>query len=125
MEDFAMTRAYKKRSYRVWSVEEKRSAVARMDGMTHVVLAAGLGIEKRQLYAWRRELRRLEEKALGVQNRERSRLQVLERENVRLKQALATKVLEADFLSGVLRRIEAQRRPSSGSGETASTRRSV
>jgi len=33
-------------------------------------------------------------------------------------------VLEADFLQGVLRRIEARRQPTNGSGETASTSRS-
>jgi hypothetical protein len=53
-----------------------------------------------------------------------SREQRLERENEQLKQALAKKVVEADFLQGVLRRIEARRQPSSGSGETASTSRS-
>jgi hypothetical protein len=53
-----------------------------------------------------------------------SRERALERENRKLKEALATKVLEADFLQGVLRRIEARRQPISGSGETASTKRS-
>ena len=38
----------------------------------------------------------------------------LERENLRLKAALAAKVLEADFFKGVLRRIEAQRQPVRG-----------
>jgi hypothetical protein len=57
-------------------------------------------------------------------HRELSRERVLERENRKLKEALATKVLEADFLQGVLRRIEARRQPVSGSGETASTSRS-
>ena len=72
------------------------------------------------LYSRREHLRRLEEKA----KREGSRERALERENRKLKEALATKVLEADFLQGVLRRIEAQRRPASGSGETVSTRKS-
>jgi hypothetical protein len=47
--------------------------------------------------------------------------QRLERENRRLKQALAGKVVEVDFLRGALRRIEARRQASSGHGETAST----
>jgi len=55
---------------------------------------------------------------------EGSRERALERENRKLKEALASKVLEADFLQGVLRRIEARRQPISGSGETASTRKS-
>ena len=114
-----MGRRFFKRAYRAWSVEQKRAAVARMADTGHGVIAAELGIEKRQLYAWREQFR-LEEKAKREQSRERA----LERENLQLKQALATKVLEADFLQGVLRRIEAQRRPASGSGETVSTRKS-
>jgi transposase-like protein len=109
-----------KRKYRVWSLSEKRSAVYRMGREKHSELAAELGISKRQLYAWRELFRRLKETA----QREGSRERALERENRKLKEGLATKVLEADFLQGVLRRIEARRQPSSGSGETASTKRS-
>ncbi len=109
-----------KRKYRVWSLLEKRAAVDRMSVERHGGLAAELGISKRQLYAWRDLFRRLKETA----QREGSRERALERENRKLKEALATKVLEADFLQGVLRRIEARRRPVSGSGETASTKRS-
>jgi len=108
-----------KRKYRVWSLLEKRAAVERMASVKHGELAAELGISKRQLYAWRELFRRLKETA----QREGSRERALERENRKLKEALATKVLEADFLQGVLRRIEARRQPSSGSGETASTKR--
>jgi transposase-like protein len=108
-----------KRCYRKWSLEEKRSAVARMGGETHCVLASELGITKRQLYAWREQLRVLDRRA----DRASSRSGALERENRKLKEALATKVLEADFLQGVLRRLEARRRPASGSGETVSTRK--
>jgi hypothetical protein len=92
-----------------------------MDSSTHALLAAELGIHKRVLYAWREHVRLLDQRAKLRLTRD----QALERENLRLKQALATKVLEADFLQGVLRRIEAQRRPSSGSGETASTKKSA
>jgi transposase-like protein len=109
-----------KRKYRVWSLEEKRAAVDRMGACTHGSLAAELGITKRQLYSWRDALRRMEQ----TNRREGSRERTLERENWKLKQVLATKVLEADFLQGVLRRIEARRQPTNGSGETASTSRS-
>jgi len=109
------------RKYRVWSLLEKRAAVDRMSSEKHAGLAAELGISKRQLYAWRDLFRRLKDRS----KREGSRERTLERENRKLKQALATKVLEADFLSGVLRNIEAQRRPASGPGETASTERSA
>ncbi len=91
-----------------------------MASVKHGELAAELGISKRQLYAWRDLFRRLKERA----QREGSRERALERENQKLKEALATKVLEADFLQGVLRRIEARRQPSSGSGKTASMKRS-
>ncbi len=69
--------------------------------MAHGELAAELGISKRRLYAWRELFRRLKETA----QREGGQEQALERENRKLKEALATKVLEADFLQGVLRRI--------------------
>lgn len=104
---------------RRWSVEEKRRAVERMKSCGHVQLAQELGIQRRQLYEWRMQLRRLDgiPPALG-------REQELERENRQLREALARKVLEADFLQGALRRIEARRRAGDGCGETASTKKS-
>ncbi len=109
--------SYKKRVYRKWSLEQKRAAVARLAQCTAGALAAELGIDRSQLRSWRAQVERLDKK----EHREQSRERALERENLRLKQALATKVLEADFFKGVLRSIEAQRRPGSGPGETAST----
>lgn len=109
-----------KRTYRRWTQAEKRLAVSRMAVCGHGKLAAELGISKRLLYTWRAQERRLEKAAKAEGSRERA----LEGENRKLKEALATKVLEADFLAGVLRRIEARRRPISGSGETASTSKS-
>ena len=107
------------RTNRRWTLEQKRQAVERMATCRHAKLAAEIGIPQRQLYSWRKDLQPRVVPAKGS-----SREKMLEGENQRLKEALATKVVEADFLQGVLRRIEAQRRPSSGSGETASTRRS-
>lgn len=107
------------RSYRRWTLEQKRQAVERMTTCRHAKLAAEIGIPQRQLYSWRKDLEPRKAPAKGS-----SREKMLEGENQRLKEALATKVVEADFLQGVLRRIEARRRPSSGSGETASTKRS-
>jgi transposase-like protein len=109
-----------KRRYRHWTAAEKRAAVAQMAVCGHGKIAAELGISKRLLYTWRAHELRLEKAAKAETSRERA----LERENQKLKQALASKVLEADFLQGVLRRIEARRQPVSGSGETASTRKS-
>ncbi|HEY5329596.1 MAG TPA: transposase [Acidobacteriaceae bacterium] len=111
---------YVKRTYRLWTWEQKRAAVARMESTKAAVIASELGVDRRVLYTWREHVRRLDQKA----HRERSRERALERENRELKQALATKVLEADFLQGVLRRIETRRQPVSGSGETAFTSRS-
>jgi hypothetical protein len=101
-------------------LDEKRQAVERMSSCRHAKLAAEIGIPQRQLYSWRKDLKKLQEPEV----RGRSREKRLERENEQLKQALAKKVVEADFLQGVLRRIEARRQPSSGSGETASTNKS-
>jgi transposase-like protein len=109
-----------RRTYRVWTLEEKRAAVARMQSCRHAQLAREMGISKRLLYSWRKHLWRLEQAGQP----EAARLRAVELENRQLKEALATKVLEADFLQGVLRRIEARRQPASGSGETASTGKS-
>jgi transposase-like protein len=109
-----------KRPYRRWTQAEKQAAVAQMSVCGHGKIAAELGISKRLLYVWRAHQMRVEKAAKAETSRERA----LERENRKLKEALATKVLEADFLQGVLRRIEARRQPVSGSGETASTNRS-
>lgn len=43
---------------------------------------------------------------------------------LRLKQLLAEKILEVDFFQGALQEIEARRRKSGASGETASTSKS-
>jgi hypothetical protein len=50
--------------------------------------------------------------------------ETLEKQNLRLKQALAEKVLEVDFLEGALRNIEARRRQNTASGASASTPKS-
>ncbi len=79
-------------------------------------LAKELGIHKRQLYEWRDQLRRR-------RGEPPTREEQLKRENQQLQEALGRKVLEADFLQGALRRIEARRRASDGCGETASTKK--
>jgi len=91
--------------------------VERMRSCGHDKLAAELKIQRRQLYAWRAQLKRLDS---GLSNDTGSRKD-LEQENQRLQQLLAKKVLEVEFFRGALRRIEARRRPSKGIGETAFT----
>lgn len=107
--------------HRTWTVEQKRAAVERMKSCGHDKLAAELGVRRRQLYAWRAQLKRLA--AAGGEGGEESREKALERENRRLQAALATKVLEVEFFKGALRKIEARRRSSTASGETAYTNR--
>lgn len=108
------------RTYRRWSMEQKRQAVDRMANCRHEDLAREIGIPKRQLYLWRREVWEKDHPGQSGSARERA----LERENQRLKEALATKVLEADFLQGVLLRLEARRQVRSGTGEAVSTEKS-
>ena len=109
-----------RRQYRRWTLSEKRSAVEQMEVCGHGKLAKELGISKRQLYTWRAYVRRLERAVKDDTRKERE----LERENRRLKAALATRVLEADFFKGVLRRIEARRQGNRSHGGTTSTSKS-
>jgi hypothetical protein len=104
-------------------MEQKRAAVERMSCCGHEELAAEIGIPQRQLYSWRRDVERWQLGQAGAEQR-LTQEQRLQRENQRLKQALAGKVVEVDFLRGALRRIEARRRHSSAAGETASTSKS-
>ena len=104
------------KKYRHWSWEQKRQAVERMKSCSPQKLAKELGIYKRQLYQWRDQLRRHRGEPPTHEER-------LKREIQRLQEALGKKALEADFLQGALRRIEARRRASDGCGETASTKK--
>lgn len=107
------------RKNRSWTVEEKRQAVERMKVCGHVKLAAELKVDRRQLYRWRSQLRDLEK---GLSQDAGSKKDAKD-ENQRLKEALATKVLEVEFFRGALRRIEARRRQGSATGGTAFTSR--
>src|SRR5215467_13696322 len=104
---------------RRWNVEEKRRIVARMESCRHQDLADEIGVDRRQLYEWRMQVRREAEGPVGE-----GREQQLEREIRQLRAALGQKVMEADFLRGALRRIEARRQSSAGSGATVSTKKS-
>lgn len=108
-----------KRKNRRWSWEEKRRIVSRMAREGHQDLADELAVDRRQLYAWRKQVRREVEGPVGDGPMER-----LEQEVRQLRDSLARKVMEADFLRGALQRIEARRRSSEDSGATVSTRKS-
>ena len=105
---------------RRWTLAEKRAAVERMKSCGHDKLAAELKIRRRQLYAWRTQLKRLDS---GLSQDKGSRKDPAV-EIQRLQAALAKRVLEVDFLKGALRRIEARRQSSEGIGETAFTDKS-
>jgi transposase-like protein len=102
---------------RRWALAEKRAAVERMKSCGHDKLASELKIQRRQLYAWRAQLQRLDKGLSGSRGSKRD----VDEENQRLKQALAEKVLEVEFFRGALRRIEARRRSNGGIGGTAFT----
>jgi transposase len=106
-----------------YSRKFQRNAIERMRTSESVTdLARELGVRPRCLYKWRAKLDLLqsgEESARASTHEGSYRKQVL-----RLKQLLAEKTLEVDFFKGALQRIEARRRKSGASGETASTSKS-
>jgi transposase len=106
-----------------YSRKFQRNAVEHMRTCESVTdLARELGVRPRCLYKWRAKLDLLEsgEESARPSTHEGSyRKQVLH-----LKQLLAEKTLEVDFFKGALQKIEARRRKSGASGETASTSKS-
>lgn len=103
----------KKRGVEFW-----RTAVERLQaGENARDLAKELGIDQRGLYRWRARLG-------GRVDPAREQEAALKQEVARLKQALAEKVLEVDFLQGALHKIEARRQGKGSSGAKASTTRS-
>src|SRR5215472_16957528 len=101
----------------------QRMAVERMRTCEDVgELAKELGVTRRCLYKWRAKLDLVgtPEESARPHTREASyRKQVR-----RLERLLAEKTLEVDFFKGALQKIEARRRKSDASGETASTSKS-
>ena len=86
-----------------------------------VALSQELGVPWRTLYKWKDEAESVVKRSEADPTAEQTR--ALLEANARLKAALADKVLEVQFFKGALQNIEAQRRPSSGPGGTASTKR--
>jgi transposase len=110
----ANTRGPERKGPEFWS-----EAVRRMNAGENVIaLAEELGVKVRRLYRWRTKLQPREK------DPRRQREAVLAQEVRRLKQALADKVLEVDFLQGALHKIEVRRQGSGSGGAKASTTRS-
>lgn len=100
----------------------RKMALNRMKTCKNVSeLAAELGIHRTQLYKWREQMEPVDD---GQGPPANSRERELRKEIRELKRVLGEKALEVDFFKGALQRIEARRRSSSGSGETASTTKS-
>ena len=110
----ANAKGAKKRGVEFW-----RAAVERLQaGENARDLAGELGIDQRGLYRWRARL------GGGAADPAREQEAALRQEVGRLKQALAEKVLEVDFLRGALHKIEVRRQGKASSGAKASTTRS-
>jgi transposase-like protein len=86
-----------------------------------VALAKELGISRRLLYTWREKLEPVER---GEGSPASSRESTLRHEVSHLKRVLAEKVLEVDFFTGALHKVEARRQRSGQAGARASTTRS-
>ena len=81
-------------AHRHWTVEEKRAAVERMKSCGHDKLAAELKGQRRQLYAWRAQLKRLD---AGGSAAPESKKQQRKQEKQCLQAALANKVWKWNF----------------------------
>ena len=113
-----------KPKWRRHSVEFKRKAVERMKSAENIeALARELQIQRKLLYIWRNQLEgRPEPRSadLSITAEERKEKQ-LQRENTKLKAALADKTLEIDFFRSALLKVKEGRQRSTESGASAST----
>ena len=86
-----------------------------------VVLSEELGVQRRLLYKWRKQLEPTEP---GFKPPEDMREFTLGKEISQLKRLLAEKTQEVDFFRGALQKVEARRRNNGDTGARASTTRS-
>ena len=100
----------------------RQMAVERLNQCENIVaLSQELGVSRRLLYTWREKLEPVER---GEGSPATSRESTLRHEVTRLKRVLAEKVLEVDFFTGALQKVEARRQRSGNAGAQASTTRS-
>jgi transposase-like protein len=102
-----------------YPMEFRLMVIERMKQSNNItVLAKELGLERSQMYVWKRQLdpeRRLEERPPATREEQ------LERRVSQLEGALATKTMELDFFRGALQTVEARRRQRRNSGGKTST----
>jgi transposase-like protein len=105
--------------YVKYTKEFRESALRRLALTPNVAqLCRELGISRQLLYQWRDTAQREQQKqSQGAEQR-------LRQENVQLKKALLKRTLEVDFLKAACAKVEALRPGSTGSGVTASGKRS-
>jgi len=109
------------RGVRNKGIEFWRAAVERLNqGESARTVAKELGVDRSGLERWRERLNSGEPHV----GKPRTREAALAKEVEKLKQALAEKVLEVDFLQGALHKIEVRRQKSGSAGAQASTTRS-
>jgi len=105
--------------YVKYSKEFRESALRRLALTPNVAqLCRELGISRQLLYLWRDSARR--EQQEHFQDAE----QRLRQENAQLRKALLKRTLEVDFLKAACAKVEALRQTATGSGATASGKRS-
>jgi transposase-like protein len=114
MEGLQMGQKYVK-----YSKEFRESALRRLALTPNVAqLCRELGISRQLLYLWRDSARR--EQQEHFQDAE----QRLRQDNAQLRKALLKRTLEVDFLKAACAKVEALRQTATGSGATASGKRS-
>ena len=109
-----------------YPVEFRKWAVEQMKGCESITaLAKRIGVSYVLLYRWRKDPVHPDAKKQppGIAAKPPRELTPYE-ELQQVKQALAEKVLELDFVKGALQRVEARRQKSASSGEATSTRKS-
>lgn len=118
-------RQVKKGSQGRYSVEFRRWAVEQLQsGVPIVELARRIGVHRTRLWRWKKNPVHPDRQRTLRPAEEPPRELTLREELQQVKQALAEKVLELDFVKGALQRIEARRQKSGSSGETTSTEKS-
>jgi transposase-like protein len=105
--------------YVKYAKEFRERALRRLSLAPNVAqLCRELGISRQLLYTWRDGEQREREK------QRQSAEQRLRQENLQLKKALAKRTLEVDFLKAACAKVGALSQTGTGSGETASGKRS-